>query len=300
MNQEYFNRSLLPKAYELQKQQKFGKDTLYQSFTCDKSFLHIVLHLYKSKFLVKTDLKRLWITIPITRRLWCDWKCTKHLPFWKLSGSNPNWQSQESIDDDWVDMRLALLLYYDFDLAVVQRFLGGEHVAEHRDPDVILPQVQGLLSTQVYNDFEGLLCYGAPAKYNEHGSREEFIAYQNYGNHKTLSKNPAAFRKAMNKEDKREYVLTFPAYLKDFIPDLWLTPNGLLQIPGKKDRVIFDSSFLLHAHSRVFNLCIDKDCEPEIVFSRAWFRYLRRIYNLRISFPNLEILLFDDDVVAAF
>jgi hypothetical protein len=29
MNQEYFNRSHLPKAYELQKQQKFGKDTLY-------------------------------------------------------------------------------------------------------------------------------------------------------------------------------------------------------------------------------------------------------------------------------
>jgi hypothetical protein len=107
MNQEYFNHSLLPKAYELQKQQKFGKDTLYQLFTCDKSFLHIVLHLYKSKFLVKTDLKRLWITIPITRHLWRNWKCTKHLPFWKLSRSNPNWQSQELIDDDRVDMRLA-------------------------------------------------------------------------------------------------------------------------------------------------------------------------------------------------
>ena len=91
------------------------------------------------------------------------------------------------------------------------------------------------MSTQVYNDFERLLHYGAPAKYNEHGSREEFIAYRNYGNHTTLSKNPAAFRKAMNKEDKREYILTFPAYLKDFIPDLWLTPNGLLWIPGKKD-----------------------------------------------------------------
>jgi hypothetical protein len=28
-------------------------------------------------------------------------------------------------------MQLALLLHYDFDLAAVQRFLGGEHVAEH-------------------------------------------------------------------------------------------------------------------------------------------------------------------------
>jgi hypothetical protein len=85
MNQEYFNRSHLPKGYELQKQQKFGKDTLYQLFNCDKSLLHNILHLYKSKFLVKTDLKKLWIRIPITRHLWQDWKCTKHLPFWKLS-----------------------------------------------------------------------------------------------------------------------------------------------------------------------------------------------------------------------
>jgi hypothetical protein len=104
----------------------------------------------------------------------------------------------------------------------------------------------------------------------------------------------------MNKEDKHEYVLTFPAYLKDFIPDLWLTLNGLLQIPSKNDQVIFDSLFLLHAHSRVFNLCIDKDFKPEIVIGQAWFRYLQRIYNLRISCPSLEILLFDDDVVAAF
>jgi hypothetical protein len=182
----------------------------------------------------------------------------------------------------------------------VQRFLGGEHVAEHGDPNIILPQVQGLSSTQVYNDFKWLLCYGAPAKYKEHGSCEEFIAYWNYGNHKSLSKNPVTFCKAMNKEDKREYILTFPAYLKDFILDLWLTPNGLLQIPGKNDRVIFDSSFLLHAHSRAFNFCINKDCKPDIVFGHAWFRYLQRIYNLWISFPSLEILLFDDDVVAAF
>jgi hypothetical protein len=104
MNQEYFNHSHLPKAYELQKQQKFGKDTLYWSFTCDKSLLHIILHLYKSKFLVKTDLKKLWIMIPTTHWLWWDWKCTKHLPFWKLSGSYPNWWGQESIDDDQVDI----------------------------------------------------------------------------------------------------------------------------------------------------------------------------------------------------
>ena len=40
--------------------------------------------------------------------------------------------------------------------------------------------------------------------------------------------------------------------------------------------------------------------EPNIIFGGAWTRYLTRIYNLRISFPDREILLFDDDIVSAF
>jgi hypothetical protein len=72
MNSEYLNRSRISTAYALQKEQNFGKDTVHQSFTCDKSFLHVVLHIYESKYLVKHDLKKLWILIPTTRHLWRD------------------------------------------------------------------------------------------------------------------------------------------------------------------------------------------------------------------------------------
>jgi hypothetical protein len=74
MNSEYLNCSRISTAYALQKEQNFGKDTVHQSFTCDKSFLHVVLHINESKYLVKYDLKKLWILIPTTRRLWRDWK----------------------------------------------------------------------------------------------------------------------------------------------------------------------------------------------------------------------------------
>jgi hypothetical protein len=47
---------MLPMAYELQRQQKFGKDTVNQSFTCNKSGHHVLLLLYKSKFLRKREL----------------------------------------------------------------------------------------------------------------------------------------------------------------------------------------------------------------------------------------------------
>ena len=85
---------------------------------------------------------------------------------------------------------------------------------------------------------------------------------------------PVAFGKVMNKEDKRDYVLAFPSYLKDFVPDLWLTPNGLLRIPGKTDHVIFDASFLLHMFSRTYNNSVSLDDEPAIIFGQAWFNYL--------------------------
>jgi hypothetical protein len=98
-----------------------------------------------------------------------------------------------------------------------------------------------------------------------------------------------AFQQAMNKEDKRNYILMFPAYLKDYILDLRLTPNGLVHIPGKKDRVIFYASFLLHAYSWVYNNLVSNDDKPTIIFGSAWSNFLRSIYNQKITYPDKEI-----------
>jgi hypothetical protein len=121
-----------------------------------------------------------------------------------------------------------------------------------------------------------------------------------YGNHPTVSKNREKVMKTMNKEDRKEHVLTFPAWLAPFIPHLMLTPNGFIIKPGKNDRLIFDASFMLHMLSRPFNAFIDLNDEPDIVFGHAWTKFLIAIYNLRITFPDMEIYLFDDDVAAAF
>jgi hypothetical protein len=42
------------------------------------------------------------------------------------------------------------------------------------------------------------------------------------------------------------------------------------------------------------------DDEPEIIFGGAGKKYLTWIYNLQMAYPNLEIYLFDDNVMAAF
>ena len=40
--------------------------------------------------------------------------------------------------------------------------------------------------------------------------------------------------------------------------------------------------------------------EPKIRYSTAFQRHITRIWNLRISYPKKDILLWDDDVSGAF
>jgi hypothetical protein len=121
-----------------------------------------------------------------------------------------------------------------------------------------------------------------------------------YGNHQSIDANLEKVMLTMNKEDRKDHVLTFPAFLAEFLPDLMLTAQGLVMILGKNDRLVFDASFLLSLMTRPFNDMINMNNKPEILFGKAWDIYLTWIYNLRITYPHIEIYLFDDDVTAAF
>jgi hypothetical protein len=49
-----------------------------------------------------------------------------------------------------------------------------------------------------------------------------------YGNHKSVEQNLEKVMLTMSKEDQKDHVLTFPAFLAKFIQDLMLTAQGLL------------------------------------------------------------------------
>jgi hypothetical protein len=79
-----------------------------------------------------------------------------------------------------------------------------------------------------------------------------------------------------------------------------LMAQGFVMLPGKNNRLVFDASFILSLLSRPFNHHINMDDEPEIIFGEAWQTFLTWNYNLWITYPNLEIYLFNDVVTAAF
>jgi hypothetical protein len=237
---------------------------------------------------------------PLIRRFWREFYRVQNVDWSPLFSPNTNWQTQQAIDKRRVDMRTALLFHYDLDLAAVHRRIGGLHVNAHLDPKAIIHRVQNLISPRELSDLERVLTSGCPAKYNVHGTHKDFAAMLAYGNHPSLTNNVDKVRATMNKEDRKDYVLTFPAWLARFIPHLALTPQGLLIKPGKNDRLVYDGSFMKDESTVPFNHHIDLTNEPEITFGESWLKYLTTIYNLRITFPNHEIYLFDDDISGAY
>jgi hypothetical protein len=174
MNPEFFNKSVISTAWQAQREQKFCKDNLRQVFTTERVIPHIVSPLLKGGgFLDSDDMSNLFGAMPSTCTLWNEYQRVKDLDWTALCQPNPNWKEQTEIDDHRVDMRTAMLFHYDLDLAAVHRKIGGNHVGAHRNPEIILCQVEGLLDWKTYKHLCCILCEGCPHVFNEEATHDQ-------------------------------------------------------------------------------------------------------------------------------
>ena len=141
---------------------------------------------------------------------------------------------------------------------------------------------------------------GCPAYFNAESSLDNFKAFLEYGNHSSITQHIATVAKTMTKEYRHCYVIPFPGWISRLCPHLHLTPQGILLKPGKNPRMIWDGSFLPFWWSKNINDLQRQDLSPEIVFGFALLRHLVRIYNVRISYPNRDTFIWDDDVAGAY
>ena len=68
----------------------------------------------------------------------------------------------------------------------------------------------------------------------------------------------------------------------------------------KKDRLIFDVSFLVNPVSKYINHFTSKDGKIDLVFQNTFFYYVKHTYNLCITYPNKELATMDDDTLNVY
>jgi len=222
------------------------------------------------------------------------------IDFTTLFAPDPEWESQKSIPFSKKIKLLSCAIYLDFDIPRIIRYLGGQYTGDDRNVTEIINYLQGIVPDETVTQIKNILTTGAPTVFHGESSVANFLDYWRYGNHKSITDNKANIEKVMNKEDKHKYLLPFPCWLARFIPNMHVTPQGLVVKPGKNDRLVFDASHLIKFYSICCNMMTTPSKEPKIEYGTAFQRHLKFIYNLRITHPHEDILLYSDDVSGAF
>jgi hypothetical protein len=295
-------QATLPSAIQLQLSQKFGKDNLKQCFYLQKSGTQALHLLYSSGYLsnyTKNKLERAFAPARQYRRLV---KLYQNVDFSSLQGFQKDWEKQTELSLVQRDLTTACLIYFNLSLPAMVRWIGGPHVAAHRDNDAIFARLKETCDEQNLNDLVRVFTQGSPTLVNADCTQENYRAYRDYGNHSTIADNQAMVDKTLLKEVSRGCAMMLDPDIMDFIENIKTTPHGILYLehPYKNPRVVCDATCRPEYWCMAINDWTSKDNEPKLIFAGAFVANLTWIWNLRITYPYQDIYVCDDDVTNAF
>jgi len=309
-----FNKSSFGRAYRIQARDTTGKHETGPclSFTRYPTLHNIILHLYHNDFLQPTD----WLNISLLNKgflnLILTYKDFKYHPqdITVLTSTSISPTLRYNLQHALLYLALECCL----DVPLLLSCLRGEYTGEYRDPiSIINTLLYHNCPIDIVNDVQRVFTIGAPASFSAESSADNFQSYLLYGNHLSATRNPEIVEKSIEKEINNAYGIPLPSWLAPFIPNIHLSPLGLLLREGKKPRLIIDHSFeptpsnttsLIPTHSHTSSISVNRmhwiTTELPLLYGNTMIRHLTRIYNLRISYPTEILYLFDDDIAAAF
>lgn len=283
--------------------QEFGRPSLRHSFTQEASADTCLYLVLKSEFLAEDDKSNLFeATNPLVQHLDTIRLKLRDYDFRWIQKSNPKWASQVEIDTNRVMAMMACLFHYDLDVSLLMRYLGGNYTAAYRDIQQTVDTIRPFVDPDLIPHFVRVMTVGCPNYFNYESSRANSVKYWRAGNNKSIAQNLDKVMKTMCKEERNNYVIPLPGWLWRFIPHLHFTPQHLLIKSGKKDRQIFDASFRHDATSIPVNMMTStsEGTELECMFGNVLSNLLQRIWNLRITYPERDIVLHANDVKSCF
>jgi hypothetical protein len=202
------------------------------------------------------------------------------------------------------DQMTACFIHFRCWTPHVVRYIGGQHTGAHRNLTALQQQLEGAgVDKEVVSDLLRSLRYGAPRAFKAEFTDANFRAALKYGNHASIDETKELqqhTKKCFEKDIRKGFALAMDPLLAFFVPNLHITPIGLILAPNKNPRIFFDSSFRPQYWSMAINDATNLQQEPAIHFAGAFTEQLSWIWNLRISYRHIEIYLGDDDVSGAF
>jgi hypothetical protein len=209
----------------------------------------------------------------------------------------------------------AALLSFDFRYWALVRWLGGEYTNEGRDWSHTEQRFREAVITPPLPRYPTLypelamrsLREGVPIRGTFLSRRRDMIWRYCYDNHPPLREALEAVRSKFATEEALSFHLVFPKFIGLFLPGLMISPISWL-FKKNKGRLIIDASSPLgpvdtgapNSHIPLTGAPDREEENPPVFYGNALKRHLTAIWNMRISYPDEELLQHMDDIDSAF
>jgi hypothetical protein len=290
-----------PKHYELY---KIIPQTVELCYKAVATFSYACFFLVRDDFLVWDDGTDMRPTIASLNKPYLSMVYNvlslRNYDFMWLREPRLDYASQSEISGERVKAATACAIFYGNDIGLCVRFFGGDYIGSWRDADAILAAATPHVQPEILAAMERILKRGAPSRFNWEEPAENKQAFLERGNNPSIERNRASTDKTMNKEERNSHVIPFMSFIVLFSAFARITPQHLLNKFGKKDRLIWDGKTKLFPKETTMNEATPIEHETPVMFGIVYMTFITWIWNMRISYPDEDILLAFMDISSCF
>ncbi|KAG7346927.1 hypothetical protein IV203_005996 [Nitzschia inconspicua] len=163
----------------------------------------------------------------------CRWRWSSqhhNVEYARRFVSYADYATETTVNKQRVHSTTAGLFLCGFSTPKLVRFLGGPHLGATRDVDKILQTLQPSVDPEILQELHCVFVYGAPRHCQGSSTEDNFLAFLRYGNHASANPHPDKLRKVFVKDLRRGFAIAIDKRLLRFLPDLHVTPLGIVDI----------------------------------------------------------------------
>lgn len=286
-----------PTACQLYKD--YPQNTL-QYYQTVGDFSNTCFFLVKGGWLNKTELCLVSCAYPDLQDMIESVPGLLDIDFSSLRNPVLDYATQVLIEPARVELMTACAVHYNLDIGLVVRYLGGEYTASWRSIPDILNAAAPYVTERVLSHLRSVLTVGCPAEFNWNEPIDNKTRFIKRGNLPAVNQHFEVAQKTVVKEVRNSHLIPFASWVCIASAHARHTPQNVLIKPNKKPRLIWDGSSRKFWYESTMNMITPMDNELEVSFGDTFTKLCTWIWNLRITYPNEDILLAFVDISSCF